>query len=66
MTDVPRKLPPFLHRETTRHGRSVWYFRRGKLLSRALLKKLNEDNCERYGVSKIEISRLREAAFGGR
>ncbi len=30
MTDVPRKLPPFLHRETTRHGRSVWYFRRGK------------------------------------
>jgi ribosomal protein L34 len=30
MTDMPRKLPPFLHRETTRHGRSVWYFRRGK------------------------------------
>jgi integrase len=30
MTDVPRKLPPFLHRETTRHDRAVWYFRRGK------------------------------------
>ena len=27
---MPRKLPPFLHRETTRHGRSIWYFRRGK------------------------------------
>jgi hypothetical protein len=25
-----RKLPPFLHRETSRHGRAVWYFRRGK------------------------------------
>ena len=37
-----------------------------KLLARALLKKLNEDNCERYGVCKIEISRLREAARGGR
>ena len=39
---------------------------RRKLLARALLKKLNEDNCEQYGVSKIEISRLREAARGGR
>jgi hypothetical protein len=37
-----------------------------KLLARALLKKLNEGNCERYGVSKIEIFRLREAACGGR
>jgi len=27
---MPRKLPPFLHREITRHGRPVWYFRRGK------------------------------------
>jgi len=30
MPDVPRKLPPFLHRETNRHGNPVWYFRRGK------------------------------------
>jgi integrase len=30
MGGVPRKLPPFLHRETTRHRRPVWYFRRGK------------------------------------
>jgi integrase len=27
---MPPKLPPFLHREITRHGKSVWYFRRGK------------------------------------
>ena len=40
--------------------------RRRKMLARALLKKLNEDNCEQYGVSKIEIFRLREAAYGGR
>ena len=26
---MPRKLPPNLHRETTRHGTTVWYFRRG-------------------------------------
>ena len=38
--------------------------RRRKMLARALLKKLNEDNCEQYGVSKIEIFRLREAACG--
>jgi hypothetical protein len=37
-----------------------------KMLARALLKKLNEDNCEQYGVSKVEISRLREAAYGSR
>ena len=27
---MPRKLPKFLHREITRHGRAIWYFRRGK------------------------------------
>src|SRR5271166_4545489 len=27
---MPPKLPPFLHREFTRHGKPVWYFRRGK------------------------------------
>jgi integrase len=27
---MPPRLPPFLHREITRHGRPVWYFRRGK------------------------------------
>jgi integrase len=27
---MPPKLPPFLHRQTTRHGRVIWYFRRGK------------------------------------
>jgi hypothetical protein len=27
---VPPKLPPHLHRQITRHGRVVWYFRRGK------------------------------------
>jgi hypothetical protein len=37
-----------------------------KMLARTLLKKLNEDNCKRYGVSKVEISRLREIAYGDR
>jgi integrase len=27
---MPPKLPPFLHREITRHGKPVWYVRRGK------------------------------------
>jgi hypothetical protein len=30
MGGLPRKLPPFLHPETSRHGRAIWYFRRGK------------------------------------
>lgn len=27
---MPPKLPPFLHRQITRHGRTVWYVRKGK------------------------------------
>ena len=27
---MPPKLPPHLHRQITRHGKAVWYFRRGK------------------------------------
>lgn len=27
--DMPRPRPPHLHRETTRHGKFVWYVRRG-------------------------------------
>jgi len=27
MIDVPRPRPPYLHRETTRHGKTVWYVR---------------------------------------
>ena len=30
MRDMPRRLPPFVTRETTRHGKPVLYFRRGK------------------------------------
>jgi integrase len=30
MRTMPRKLPPFLHREISRHKKPVWYFRRGK------------------------------------
>jgi hypothetical protein len=26
---MPPKLPPFLHRQFTRHGKPVWYVRRG-------------------------------------
>src|SRR5687767_8008719 len=28
MEDVPRKLPPYLNRERTRHGTMAWYVRR--------------------------------------
>lgn len=28
--DMPRPRPPHLHTEITRHGKRVWYFRRGK------------------------------------
>ena len=27
---MPRPRPPHLHRETTRHGKAVWYVRVGK------------------------------------
>lgn len=30
MVDMPRPRPPHLHREVTRHGRTVWFFRVGK------------------------------------
>lgn len=30
MTDMPRPRPPHLHRQTSRHGKSVWYVRIGK------------------------------------
>jgi integrase len=30
MADMPRPRPPHLHRETTRHGKPVWYVRFGK------------------------------------
>jgi hypothetical protein len=33
-------------------------------VAKLLLKKLNEDNCEQYGVSKIDIFRLRDVAYG--
>src|SRR5271170_6664415 len=29
MANVPRKLPPHLHRQVSRHGKPCWYFRRG-------------------------------------
>ena len=30
MLDMPRPRKPYTHRETTRHGGVVWYFRKGK------------------------------------
>jgi integrase len=30
IADMPRKLPPFVTRERTRHGKVVFYFRKGK------------------------------------
>ncbi len=30
MLDMPRPRPPFVQREISRHGKTVWYFRKGK------------------------------------
>ncbi|QKC65911.1 integrase [Mesorhizobium loti] len=30
MRSMPRPRKPYVHKETTRHGKTVWYFRRGK------------------------------------
>jgi integrase len=30
ISDVPRPRPPYLHRQVTQHGRTVWYVRIGK------------------------------------
>ena len=30
IADMPRPRPPNLHRETTRHGKPVWYVRVGR------------------------------------
>ena len=30
MDDMPRPRPPHLHREVTRHGKTVWYVRVGR------------------------------------
>ena len=30
MNDMPRPRPPHLHRQVTRHGKTVWYIRIGK------------------------------------
>jgi hypothetical protein len=42
-----------------------WDVKRRKI-AKFLVKRLNEDNCERYGVSKVQIFRLREVANGAR
>src|SRR4051812_25821933 len=30
MVDMPRPRPPHLHHQITRHGKTVWYVRKGK------------------------------------
>lgn len=35
-----------------------------RYVAQAILKKLNERNCEQFGVSKVDIFRLREVANG--
>jgi hypothetical protein len=39
---------------------------RRRSIAKFLLRRLNEANCEQYGVSKVDISRLREVAYGAR
>lgn len=45
MSDMPRKLPPFVSRERTRHGKIVFYFRKDKG-SRIRLPNIGADDFE--------------------
>ena len=56
MDAMPRPRPPYLHRETTRHGRPVWYVR----VDRGSRVRLHGD----YGSPEFQAAY--EAAIGGR
>lgn len=56
MGTMPRPRPPFLHRETTRHGKPVWYVR----LDRGERKRIRAE----FGTEQFRVEY--EAAIAGR
>lgn len=65
ISDMPRKLPPFVYRERSRHGRYVYYFRRGKGPRTRLPDLGASDFEEAYQSALAGRPRHREAERGG-
>jgi integrase len=65
MNAMPRRLPPFVLRERTRHGRYVFYFRRGKGPRTRLPDLGAPDFTEAYQAALAGRARHRERETGG-
>jgi integrase len=63
--EMPRRLPPFVFRERTRHGRQVFYFRRGKGTRTRLPDLGAPDFEEAYQAALQGKARHREREAGG-
>lgn len=75
-TDCAERLPKILRgvmslkewlREKARHEKEINEMERlgpRRYVARFLLTRLNSANCESWGVSKVDLSRLREVAHG--
>ncbi|WP_028747994.1 hypothetical protein [Rhizobium mesoamericanum] len=65
----PKQTPPWLKRAQAEYARFVKGLEEvgpRRFVARFLLRKLDESNCELYGVSKVDVIRLREVASGPR
>jgi len=64
--EMPRKLPPFVYREKTRHGRAVYYFRREKGLRTRLPDYGSDgfDTAYRAALEGTETPKRRKAGAG--
>jgi integrase len=65
MNAMPRRLPPFVLRERTRHGKAVYYFRRGKGPRTRLPDLGAPDFEEAYQAALAGRARHRERETGG-
>jgi integrase len=63
--DMPRRLPPYVFRERTRHGKYVFYFRRGKGPRTRLPELGAPDFTEAYQAALTGQPRHREREQGG-
>lgn len=54
MDSMPRPRPPHLHRETSRHGRTVWYVRVGKGPRTRIAAELGTDEFDAHYRAAIE------------
>jgi integrase len=65
MNAMPRRLPPFVLRERSRHGKAVYYFRRGKGPRTRLPDLAAPDFTEAYQAALAGRERHRERETGG-